>query len=208
MRTLAPALALCIILAGCDQPPSVNMVDNVGNAANGLDNDMAANHADNAAEPVRSILRPDVVEPEMPKIEPLDAVIAFGASGLALDDGARAAIDALIEAPAMQAGGPITLRGHSDSRGSDGDNRVASRIRAEAVAAYLGEKGIAKDRITLVALGEARPIAPNAKEDGSDDPEGRAKNRRVDVHIALPAVIVPSPAILPTISPVDGKEKK
>jgi outer membrane protein OmpA-like peptidoglycan-associated protein len=45
---------------------------------------------------------------------------------------------------------------------------------------------IAKDYLTLAAsktsgFGKKRPIAPNTKPDGSDDPEGRQKNRRVDV---------------------------
>jgi outer membrane protein OmpA-like peptidoglycan-associated protein len=30
-------------------------------------------------------------------------------------------------------------------------------------------------------VGKSKPIAPNAKPDGSDDPEGRAKNRRVEI---------------------------
>ncbi|MFD2430354.1 OmpA family protein [Sphingobium scionense] len=62
----------------------------------------------------------------------------------------------MVETAAIKTGGAITLRGHSDSKGNDGDNRVASRVRAEAVEAYLVEKGIAKDRITLIALGETR----------------------------------------------------
>ena len=60
MRRLAPALALCVMLAACDRPAG-NAVDNVANAANALGNDIAANEADNVAEPVRSILRPEAV---------------------------------------------------------------------------------------------------------------------------------------------------
>ncbi|WP_298400332.1 OmpA family protein [Sphingobium sp.] len=190
MTRSTPALLLLGALAAC-QPPAEKEAANV--ADNGA-NMLAANEADNAAEPQRSILRPEVIDqPEEPKIEPVDGVISFGQSPMALDDAAKAAIDALLASPAAKEGGPITLRGHSDSRGNDGDNKVASRIRAEKVRDYLVEKGVPKDRITLVALGEARPIAPNAKEDGSDDPEGRAKNRRVEVHVALPTVLVPPP---------------
>lgn len=190
MTRSTPALLLLGALAAC-QPPAekegANVADNGANA-------MAANEADNVAEPQRSILRPEVIEQvEEPKIEPVDAVIGFGASPMALDDTAKAAIDAALTSPAARQRGAITLRGHSDSRGNDGDNKVASRIRAEKVRDYLVEKGVPKDRITLVALGEARPIAPNAKEDGSDDPEGRARNRRVDLHVALPVIVVPPP---------------
>jgi OOP family OmpA-OmpF porin len=35
----------------------------------------------------------------------------------------------------------------------------------------------------VIALGETRPIAPNAKPDGSDDSAGRARNRRVEIEL-------------------------
>jgi OOP family OmpA-OmpF porin len=130
--------------------------------------------------------------PKLPELEPIHAVIDFGASGLKLDEAGQKAIDPLLDA-LTKLGGPVILRGHSDSHGSDGDNRVASRIRAEKVRDYLVGKGIAKDRIQLIALGEARPIAPNAHPDGSDDPDGRARNRRVEID-AEPAA---SPAEIP-----------
>ncbi|WP_088183022.1 OmpA family protein [Sphingobium sp. Z007] len=187
MRRFAPApIILCATLAAC-QPPQQTPA---ANAMNEADNSVAANEA----EPQRSILRPEVVpESDTPKIEPAEAVIGFGASPMALDETAKATVETLLASPAMQAGGPIVLRGHSDSHGADGDNKVASRIRAEKVRDYLVAKGVDKGRITLVALGEARPIAPNAKEDGSDDPDGRAKNRRVELTVAPPAIIVPPP---------------
>src|SRR3546814_4425659 len=81
-------------------------------------------------------------------------------------------------------GGAITVRGHSDSRGSDSDNLRVSEARAKAVADYLVTKGIAADRMTVLGVGETRPIAPNAHLDGSDDEQGRAKNLRVDVEVA------------------------
>jgi OOP family OmpA-OmpF porin len=193
MTKSGPAsIILCAALAACQpaQTPAANAVDEADNAASAV----AANGADNGAEPQRSILRPEVVpETDTPRIEPAEAVIGFGESSMALDETAKATVQTLLASPAMQAGGPIILRGHSDSRGADGDNKVASRIRAEKVRDYLVEKGVDKERITLVALGEARPVAPNAKEDGSDDPNGRAKNRRVEVTVALPAIIVPPP---------------
>ena len=76
---------------------------------------------------------------------------------------------------------------------------MASKKRAEAVAHYLEKHGVAKDRITVIALGEGRPIAPNAKLDGSDDPEGRARNRRVDISVT-PGDL-PEPAATPSAEP-------
>lgn len=190
---------LVLALAACSPAPVRNEAEPMLNVADGdADNILATPAQDvlsnNAAAP-KSILRPDVVEPEPapPPLEPLDVVISFAASGAALDDRARQTLDAMLAEPAFAAGGKITLRGHSDSRGHDGDNLVASRKRAEAVRAYLINKKVAPDRITLVALGETRPIAPNAKLDGSDDPEGRARNRRVEIEVSLPQPPAPTP---------------
>ena len=57
---------------------------------------------------------------------------------------------------------------------------------AEAVRDYLVKNGVSRARIDVIALGERRPIAPNAHADGSDDPEGRARNRRVEIEVLLP----------------------
>src|SRR5690606_30153070 len=92
-------------------------------------------------------------------------------------------------------GWPVVLRGHTDSVGHDEANLRASRRRAEAVANWLVEHGVSEERIEIIALGEQRPIAPNALPDGSPDEEGRAKNRRVTVHI------VPADAETPTETP-------
>lgn len=149
-----------------------------------------ADNAGEAGEPqhTKSILRPEVIQTEEPApvIEPVRAVIPFGDSRWKLSDDARKVLDDVLASPVARLGGPVMLRGHSDSRGSDGDNRVASRKRAEAVRDYLTDHGVDAARIRIIALGETRPIAPNAHEDGTDDPEGRARNRRVDIEIALP----------------------
>jgi outer membrane protein OmpA-like peptidoglycan-associated protein len=147
-----------------------------------------------------SIMRPEVAEevaapqPAAPAAEPLRLVIAFR-QGAALDDSAREALQDLIGQPAFAAGGAITVSGHSDASGSDSDNLATSRRRAEAVRDYLLSKGVEAARITLIALGERRPIAPNARPDGSDDPEGRQRNRRVDLIVAPPA---PATELSPT----------
>jgi len=149
----------------------------------------------------RSIMQPDVIEKPIvpPPLMPVAATIGFPDGGSRLDAAARQQLDALIANPVTASGGPIVLRGSSDSRGSDADNKAASKRRAQAVATYLEQHGIAGDRLTLVALGEDRPVAPNANLDGSDNPEGRARNRRVDITIqpgdeAAPADAATSPS--------------
>ncbi|WEK42013.1 MAG: OmpA family protein [Candidatus Sphingomonas colombiensis] len=188
-RTQTLVAAVALLATGCGPEQAADNAarqETPTNAAISADNagDVIANEAAES----KSILRPDVAPtaPPPPTIEPVHGVIAFGASGMKLDEAGRAAIDALLEKAVAKAGGAIILRGSTDSRGNDRDNLTASRLRAEVVRDYMVARGIAGDRITVIALGETRPIAPNAKLDGSDDPEGRAKNRRVDVEIDLP----------------------
>lgn len=79
---------------------------------------------------------------------------------------------------------PSEIHGHTDSKGSDDYNQGLSDRRAQAVKTYLVQNfQVNGDRLTPKGLGETQPIVPNAKPDGSDDPEGRQKNRRVEVII-------------------------
>jgi outer membrane protein OmpA-like peptidoglycan-associated protein len=77
----------------------------------------------------------------------------------------------------------VRVEGHTDSKGTDAYNQRLSQQRAEAVVKYLVAKGIAPARLDAVGLGKSRPIAPNENPDGSDNPRGRAKNRRTEFHI-------------------------
>jgi outer membrane protein OmpA-like peptidoglycan-associated protein len=43
--------------------------------------------------------------------------------------------------------------------------------------------GVERARLTSKGFGMTRPVAPNSKPDGSDDPEGRRKNRRVEIRV-------------------------
>lgn len=133
-----------------------------------------------------SILRPDV-EAEtaiVPQLEPLTATIGFADSGSDLTNAAKARLDRLLNEPQFAEGWLITLGGHSDAGGNDAVNLRVSRERAEAIATYLAEKGIAESRIRVVAFGEQNPVAPNALPDGEPNEAGRAKNRRVELVVA------------------------
>jgi len=121
-----------------------------------------------------------------PPLVPISGTVGFPNGGAALDQAARDELDKLASDPATAAGGPVILRGSTDSSGSDADNLAMSRRRALAVSAYLKSKGVDPSRIQIVALGEGRPVAPDRNLDGSDNPAGREKNRRVDIEIDLP----------------------
>ena len=80
--------------------------------------------------------------------------------------------------------GDVTIIGHTDAKGSDNYNMGLSDRRATAVKNWLVKYAqINAEVITTEGLGETQPIAPNVKADGSDDIDGRTKNRRVDVII-------------------------
>jgi len=78
---------------------------------------------------------------------------------------------------------PVSIEGHTDAKGSDEYNRTLSEKRASTVKQWLVARGAVPEGARVVAYGESKPVAPNQKPDGSDDPEGRQKNRRVEVVI-------------------------
>lgn len=77
----------------------------------------------------------------------------------------------------------VTVVGHTDSKGSEQYNQALSLKRANAVRDWLTASGIATELIAAEGRGEAEPAAPNTHSDGRDNPEGRAKNRRVAITI-------------------------
>lgn len=85
-------------------------------------------------------------------------------------------IELLKEYPTMK----IEIGGHTDSKGSKGFNLKLSQDRAESVKRYLISNGVSPSRLSSKGYGASEPIAPNTFQDGSDNPAGRQKNRRVE----------------------------
>lgn len=140
-----------------------------------------------------SIIRADVeVEREAAPMAPLDLRIGFGEGGANLSQAALAALEQALASEQMRNGGAITLGGHSDSGGTDAANISASRQRAEAVRDWLVDHGVDPERITVIAFGEQNPVAPNALANGEPDEQGRARNRRVEMTVAVPAGSAPA----------------
>ncbi|TDC77104.1 OmpA family protein [Actinomadura sp. 7K507] len=82
----------------------------------------------------------------------------------------------------VPSGAPIQVDGHTDSKGDPASNKTLSERRAQAIVDWLvTEGGIDRSRLKATGYGESKPAASNTKPDGSDDPGGRAKNRRVVV---------------------------
>ena len=78
----------------------------------------------------------------------------------------------------------VLLNGYTDSKGSDGYNQDLSERRAQAVKDWLSKNGLINpERLRIKGYGSKDPIADNTMPDGSDNPDGRQKNRRVEVRI-------------------------
>ena len=73
--------------------------------------------------------------------------------------------------------GDIDVVGHTDSKGAQEYNQALSVRRALAVRDYLVSEGIDADIIDVIGKGEGEPVASN------DNDEGRARNRRVEIHV-------------------------
>ena len=97
------------------------------------------------------------------------------------------AIAILEQAISILSGHPqmrVEVAGHTDAIGSELYNEGLSQRRARAVYDYLTGHGIDASRMSgPTGYGELRPIAPNTNADGSDNPEGRARNRRTELNV-------------------------
>ncbi len=88
-----------------------------------------------------------------------------------------AAADLLLANPDVT----VRIDGHTDNVGTLEYNQGLSERRAEAVASYLEEAGVDRDRMTVAGFSFTQPVADNAT------PEGRAQNRRVEIDLIDPA---------------------
>ena len=76
----------------------------------------------------------------------------------------------------------MQVEGYTDNVGTEASNIKLSEARAKAVRDYLESQGIASNRLSSVGKGPADPVA------GNDTPDGRAKNRRVEIVSSEPSL--------------------
>jgi hypothetical protein len=129
---------------------------------------------------------------------PGDVLFAFGSAELS--PAAQEAIAAVDDEIGSGGTGTVTIEGHTDAIGGDADNQALSERRAAAVRSAV-EKALGLGyQYRSVGFGEARPVAPNTRPDGSDDPDGRALNRRVEIRTGSA-----EPGPPPTLEPLQVK---
>lgn len=80
----------------------------------------------------------------------------------------------------------LRVDGHTDAIGTEDYNMKLSERRAMSAEQYLKQQGLEMTRMEIRAFGESKPIAKNQNDDGSDNPEGRQLNRRVEFKVTAP----------------------
>ncbi|MGF6517860.1 OOP family OmpA-OmpF porin [Pseudomonas sp. BT76 TE3572] len=121
-------------------------------------------------------VKPEPVQSEVITLSDVgDVLFAFNQSELT--PAAQSKLDSLM--PKLQSDDVVSIKviGHTDSVGSDTYNQALSERRASSVAAYLLSQGLAPNKLTSEGKGQSQPVADNETE------EGRAKNRRVELHV-------------------------
>lgn len=104
--------------------------------------------------------------------------LTFESGSAAVEPEHRDLLEKVSRAASVFPRSEIVIEGHTDSYGNDDTNLSLSRDRADAVREYLNtEFGIQRFRISAVGYGETQPIANN------ETPQGRARNRRIDVRL-------------------------
>lgn len=116
------------------------------------------------------------------KIE-LSADILFDFDKATLRPAAETALAKIAEVIQSSKTPEVKIEGYTDSKGADDYNLRLSERRATTVAVWLTKHKINGGIISTMGKGEANPVAPNAKPDGTDNPEGRQKNRRVEIYL-------------------------
>lgn len=104
-------------------------------------------------------------------------IIEFESGKATLTDNGKAILDQMSVALLRLKDKRVEVIGHTDNAGSRAGNLSLSQARAEAVKAYVVERGIKADMISVSGEGPDRPVADNRT------PEGRARNRRIEFKV-------------------------
>ena len=103
--------------------------------------------------------------------------VTFDVGSYTIKPAFRNTLDSVADSLVRYPNSLVDVYGHTDSTGSDAFNQRLSENRAQAVSNYLVSRGVSNARIRWQGFGETMPVADNAT------PEGRARNRRVEIKI-------------------------
>jgi OOP family OmpA-OmpF porin len=126
---------------------------------------------------VNNGLRVAVSEQGMLDAALADRIIEFESGKAALTDAGKQVLDQMSVALLRLKDKKVEVIGHTDNAGSRAGNLSLSQARAEAVKAYVVERGVKADMVAVSGEGPDRPVADNRT------PEGRARNRRIEFKV-------------------------
>jgi outer membrane protein OmpA-like peptidoglycan-associated protein len=112
----------------------------------------------------------------------LAADVLFDFDKADLKPEARPALEKVVAVLKAHPKANASIEGHTDGKGADQYNQTLSERRADSVRRWLADNGVST-RMTARGWGKRKPVVPNVKPDGSDDPAGRQKNRRVEITV-------------------------
>jgi outer membrane protein OmpA-like peptidoglycan-associated protein len=101
--------------------------------------------------------------------------VLFDTGSYTLKPGAREKLAKISGIVLAHPGLSLQIEGHTDSVGGDDFNQQLSERRADSVRDFLAQQGVAPSSITAHGFGKTQPVASN------DTPEGRQRNRRVEL---------------------------
>ena len=103
--------------------------------------------------------------------------VYFETNSSQLTEASSTSLDAAVRTLKKRPDIRVEIAAYSDSRGKDAYNLALSKKRARSVLDYLVSHGAVASRLNAQGYGEANPVADN------NTAEGRAKNRRVELHV-------------------------
>ncbi|WP_434026554.1 OmpA family protein [[Pseudomonas] boreopolis] len=133
--------------------------------------------ASNTAYTVTNALRADGSAQEVLDQTLANRIIEFQSGSARLTPLGMRILDEMVEKMSQMPDARFLIIGHTDNVGLRESNLELSHARAQAVKAYLVQKGIAGARMDVLGKGPDEPVADN------NAPDGRARNRRIEFKV-------------------------
>jgi outer membrane protein OmpA-like peptidoglycan-associated protein len=150
----------------------------IGALVGGVAGGAIGNYLDKQAQELKAVA--DAQRTESGILVNLKSSLLFSSDSAVLKPAAVEQIAQLGDILAKYPDDRIRIQGHTDSSGTEAYNEQLSLRRAEAVRDVLGSRGVSSRQMLVEGVGAAKPIADNSTA------EGRAQNRRVELHIDVP----------------------
>jgi outer membrane protein OmpA-like peptidoglycan-associated protein len=149
----------------------------IGGAVGGTAGAIIGHNMDKQAEELKKIEEAKVERVGEGINITFDSGILFAVNSANLQPKAKESVKKLADVLKKYPDTNVIIEGNTDNTGSTELNQKLSEKRAKSVADYAVSLGVSSSRLSTVGKGESNPVASN------DTPDGRAKNRRVEIGI-------------------------